>query len=176
MIGVALHEAHPERVEQHHGDPVGARRRVAEQRRGQPAGRAGEQPLDGGGQRGERVSARTGEFCTPGHLPLGSHRQAHDRPDPPGTRGRLRLVNFANAQRLQKDGTSTFTAPADMPPQQAELVHVIQGTVEQSNVKPVVEMARLIEVSRAYTQLATLLQQHGDIRRSAIERLAEVPA
>lgn len=95
---------------------------------------------------------------------------------PEGARGRLRLVTFANAQRLQKDGASTFAAPADMAPQQAELVHVIQGTVEQSNVKPVVEMARLIEVSRAYTQLATLLQQHGDIRKSAIERLAEVPA
>ena len=42
--------------------------------------------------------------------------------------------------------------------------------------RPVVEMARMIEVSRSYTQLATLLQQHGDIRKSAIERLAEVPA
>lgn len=95
---------------------------------------------------------------------------------PDGTRGRLRLVTFANAQRLQKDSTSTFAAPADMPPQAAENVHVMQGSVEQSNVRPVVEMARLIEVSRAYTQLATLLQQHGDIRKSAIERLAEVPA
>lgn len=95
---------------------------------------------------------------------------------PDGARGRLRVVTFANPQRLQKDGGSTFSAPADMPAQQAELVHVIQGTVEQSNVKPVVEMARLIEVSRSYTQLASLLQQHGDIRKSAIERLAEVPA
>lgn len=95
---------------------------------------------------------------------------------PDGGRGRLRLVTFANVQRLQKDSTSTFAAPADMPPEQAEFAHVMQGTLEQSNVKPVVEMARLIEVSRAYTQLATLMQQHGEIRRSAIERLAEVPA
>jgi flagellar basal-body rod protein FlgF len=95
---------------------------------------------------------------------------------PEGARGRLRLVTFENPQRLQKDSASTFSAPADMAPQAAEIVHVIQGTVEQSNVKPVVEMARLIEVSRSYTQLATLLQQHGDIRKSAIERLAEVPA
>jgi flagellar basal body rod protein FlgG len=95
---------------------------------------------------------------------------------PEGARGRLRIVTFANAQRLQKDSTSTFAAPADMAPQAAETMNVNQGTLEQSNVKPVVEMARLIEVSRAYSQLATLLQQHGDIRKSAIERLAEVPA
>jgi len=97
---------------------------------------------------------------------------------PEGARGRLRLVTFADAQRLQKDSASTFAAPADMPPQDQaiEQVHLIQGTLEQSNVRPVVEMARLIEVSRQYTQLATLLQQHGDIRKSAIERLAEVPA
>lgn len=95
---------------------------------------------------------------------------------PQGARGRLRLVSFADAQRLQKDSASTFAAPADMQPQAAEQVHVMQGSVEQSNVRPVVEMARMIEVSRQYTQLATLLQQHGDIRKSAIERLAEVPA
>jgi flagellar basal-body rod protein FlgF len=95
---------------------------------------------------------------------------------PEGARGRLRIVTFANAQRLQKDSTSTFAAPADMAPQPAETVNVNQGTLEQSNVKPVVEMARMIEVSRQYTQLATLLQTHGDIRKSAIERLAEVPA
>jgi flagellar basal-body rod protein FlgF len=95
---------------------------------------------------------------------------------PEGARGRLRLVTFANPQRLQKDSASTFAAPADMPAQPAERVHVMQGFVEQSNVRGVVEMTRLIEVSRRYTSIASLLQQQGDLRRSAIERLAEVPA
>lgn len=95
---------------------------------------------------------------------------------PEGVRGKLRLVGFANGQRLQKDGSSTFSAPQDMQPTPAEFPHVIQGAIEQSNVKAVVEMTRMIEVSRHYTQIAGLLQQHGDTRRSAIERLAEVPA
>ena len=34
----------------------------------------------------------------------------------------------------------------------------------------------MIEVTRSYTQIAQLLQQHGDMRRSSIEKLAEVPA
>ena len=43
-------------------------------------------------------------------------------------------------------------------------------------MRGVVEMARMIEVTRTYSQIASMLQQHGDMRRTAIERLAEVPA
>jgi len=52
----------------------------------------------------------------------------------------------------------------------------VQGTIEQSNVRPVIEMARMMELTRTYTQIASLLQQASEQRRSAIERLAEVPA
>lgn len=95
---------------------------------------------------------------------------------PGGMRGKLRLVSFQAPQRLQKDGGSTFRAPDDVAPQAAAFPHVIQGAIEQSNVRGVVEMTRMVEVTRNYTQVATLLQQHGDMRRTAIERLAEVPA
>jgi flagellar basal body rod protein FlgG len=37
-------------------------------------------------------------------------------------------------------------------------------------------MSRMIEVTRAYTQISTMLQQQGDLRKSAIEKLADVPA
>jgi flagellar basal body rod protein FlgG len=39
----------------------------------------------------------------------------------------------------------------------------------------VLEMTRLIEVSRNYTEVATILQQQSEMRRDAITRLAEVP-
>jgi flagellar basal-body rod protein FlgF len=95
---------------------------------------------------------------------------------PEGVRGRLRLVEFANSQRLQKDGSSNFSAPEDMQPTPAQYPNVIQAALEQSNVKAIVEMTRMIEVSRHYSKVSDLLKQHGDTRRSAIERLAEVPA
>jgi hypothetical protein len=50
VIGVALDEAHPERVEQDDGDAVGALRRPGQR---QAAGGAGEEPLDGRRQRCE---------------------------------------------------------------------------------------------------------------------------
>lgn len=92
-------------------------------------------------------------------------------------RGRLRLASFAQPQRLTKDGSSTFAAPADAVPQPApEGTRIVQGSLEKSNVRAVIEMTRMIDVSRTYTQVAGLMQQQGDLRRAAIERLAEVPA
>lgn len=91
-------------------------------------------------------------------------------------RGKLRLVRFDNAQQLRKDGSSLFAAPEGVTPQPAQNVRVVQGSVEQSNVRGVIEMSRMIEITRNYTQIATLLQQQGEQRRSAIEKLAEVPA
>lgn len=91
-------------------------------------------------------------------------------------RGKLRLVSFAAPQRLMKDGANNFRAPADMTAQPVGNPRLVQGSVEASNVNAVGEMTRMIEITRTYTQIATLLQQQGELRRGAIERLAEVPA
>jgi flagellar basal-body rod protein FlgF/flagellar basal-body rod protein FlgG len=93
-----------------------------------------------------------------------------------GARGKLRLVTFAQPQALQKDGASTFAAPQGVQAQPAETPHVIQGAIEKSNVKAVFEMSRMIEITRAYTQIAAMLQQQNELQRSAINQLAEVPA
>jgi flagellar basal-body rod protein FlgF/flagellar basal-body rod protein FlgG len=90
-------------------------------------------------------------------------------------RGKLKLASFDQPQRLQKDGTSTYMAPAGVTPQVAANARVHQGAVEKSNVKSVMEMTRMVEVTRAYTQIASLLQQQSDTRKSAIDKLAEVP-
>jgi flagellar basal-body rod protein FlgF len=98
---------------------------------------------------------------------------------PEGTRGKLRLVKFDGAvQRLTKDGGSTFAAPQGVQPIQVtpEERHVLQGSLERSNVRSVIEMTRMIEVTRAYSSVATMLQNQGEMRKSAVEKLAEVPA
>jgi flagellar basal body rod protein FlgG len=55
-------------------------------------------------------------------------------------------------------------------------VRVVQGALEQSNVSGVIEMSRMIEITRSYTAIAGLLQQNSDMRHNAIDKLAEVPA
>lgn len=91
-------------------------------------------------------------------------------------RGKIRLVSFAERQRLQKDESNAFMAPDGVVAQPSTNAKLVQGAIEKSNVNGVLEMTRMIEITRAYTHVATLLQQHGDLRRTAIERLAEVPA
>jgi flagellar basal-body rod protein FlgF len=92
-------------------------------------------------------------------------------------RGRLRLVRFDNVQQLQKDGTTMFSTPAGVAPLEAGTSsRVKQGAIEQSNVHSVIEMSRMIEVTRTYTQITAMMQQFSDLRRSAVEKLAEVPA
>jgi len=94
-------------------------------------------------------------------------------------RGQLRLVRFDQVARLQKDGSSLFSAPGGtlpQPVQPPQRVRVMQGALEQSNVRGMVEMARMIEITRSYTQIANLLQAHSDMRRGAIDKLSEVPA
>jgi len=94
------------------------------------------------------------------------------------TRGKLRLVTFANPQSLQKDGSSTFAAPDGVTPQPVPdgRANVVQGALEKSNVRSVIEMTRMIELTRAYTEVATILQQQSDLRKNSIQQLADVPA
>ena len=91
-------------------------------------------------------------------------------------RGKLRVVGFARSSQLEKDGASTFSAPAGVAPQALANPRLIQGAIEKSNVKSVVEMTRMVEITRTYTQIASILQQQSDMRKAAIQQLAEVPS
>jgi flagellar basal-body rod protein FlgF len=90
-------------------------------------------------------------------------------------RGKLRMVSFAQAQSLLKEGSNLYSAEGALPVT-STTSRLNQGFVEKSNVSAVTEMSRMVEVSRAYTQMATLLQQQSDLQKSAIEKLADVPA
>jgi flagellar basal-body rod protein FlgF len=91
-------------------------------------------------------------------------------------RGTLQLVTFANPRALQKDGGSTFTAPAGVNPTPASAnTRVVQGSIERSNVNGVSEMARLIEITRSYADMSNILQQQSDQRRNALSQLSQAP-
>ncbi|MDB5618604.1 flagellar basal-body rod protein FlgF [Tardiphaga sp.] len=90
-------------------------------------------------------------------------------------RGKLRMVSFAQAQKLLKEGSNLYSAEG-APPQPTTTSKLNQGFIEKSNVNSVMEMTRMIDVTRAYTQISAMLQQQTDMRKSAIEKLADVPA
>ncbi len=90
-------------------------------------------------------------------------------------RGKLRLATFENPGLMRKDGSSAFAAPDGAQPIPDANSYIVQGSIEKSNVRSVVEMTRMIEVTRNYTSVATMLSQQADLSRTAIEKLAEVP-
>jgi flagellar basal-body rod protein FlgF len=91
-------------------------------------------------------------------------------------RGKLRVVSFAQAQNLQKEGSNLYSAGEGNAAQPDAISKLRQGFVEKSNVNSVLEMSRMIEVTRTYTQISNLLQQQSDLHKTAIDKLADVPA
>ncbi len=90
-----------------------------------------------------------------------------------GVRGRLRLVTFADPQRLTSDGGNLYASPD--PAQPAGLQGRLEsGALERSNVRPVIEMTRLMDVNRSYAMVSSMISRLDDIRGTAIRRLADV--
>lgn len=83
--------------------------------------------------------------------------------------GRIGVASFAAPGALSKVGDNLWDAQ-DQPPGAFDGV-VLQGALEGSNVRPVLELTRLIEISRAYQSAARIVSNADDLRKSAIERL-----
>jgi flagellar basal-body rod protein FlgF len=91
-----------------------------------------------------------------------------------GPRGKLKLVNVPNPQLLRNEGQNLFSTLVPLQAAQPKDFKLAAGEIEKSNVKPVLEISRLLEISRAYQNVASLMQKTDELRRSAISRLADV--
>ena len=83
--------------------------------------------------------------------------------------GEIGVVSFAAPGALAKVGDNLWDAQGQ--PSGAFEGVVVQGALEGSNVRPVLELTRLIEISRAYASAAQIVSGSDDLRRNAIERL-----
>ena len=90
-----------------------------------------------------------------------------------GIKGKLRLVRFDNEQVMKKEGFNLFSSPNPALPLEAP--NLMQGMVEQSNVKPVLELTKMIETVRAYTNQARMMEKMEEMKTQAVNQLSEVP-
>ncbi len=88
--------------------------------------------------------------------------------------GKIRIVTFADERGLKKAGASLYDANGQ-PPQALAQANVRQGMIEKSNVQPVIEIARMIDVMRAYQASADLTKSGEDLLKQAIEKLGSTP-
>ena len=86
-----------------------------------------------------------------------------------GTIGRLKIVSFDNEQNMTPVGDGlleTNEVPIEVP----ETLFV-QGALETANIRPVVEMTRMIEVLRAYQGASRVVETEDERLRRAIQSL-----
>ncbi|KAA0683602.1 flagellar basal-body rod protein FlgF [Roseomonas genomospecies 6] len=87
-----------------------------------------------------------------------------------GPVGRLNIVTFRNEQLMTEVGAGLYVSDEEPQPAPAD-TKVAQGMLENSNVKPVVEMTTLIEIQRQYQSNQKLIENEHERIRSAIQRL-----
>jgi flagellar basal-body rod protein FlgF len=88
--------------------------------------------------------------------------------------GKVGMFTFANPGALEKAGDNLFRNASNLQPQATTDARLRQGHLEGSNVKPVLEITRMVEVSRAYEQTAKIMDSEADLSRRAVERLGRV--
>ena len=67
-----------------------------------------------------------------------------------------------------------FENVSNLGSQPAQDTKIEQGMVESSNVNPITQITRLIEVSRAYQQISNIMDGNGSLYEQAIQRLGKV--
>jgi len=89
--------------------------------------------------------------------------------------GKLRVVTFADERMLKKVGMSLFDAGGQTATAAGTNVRVHQGAIEKSNVEPVIEISRMIELMRAYQSTTEMTKAGEELLKRAIEQLGTVP-
>ena len=88
--------------------------------------------------------------------------------------GKIGVVRFDDLGSLRKDGDNLFRNVSNQTAQAAPDARVRQGMLEASNVKPIEQVTRMIEVSRAYESVTKLMADTADLSRTSIQRLGKL--
>ena len=89
-----------------------------------------------------------------------------------GQLGKLRVVTFDNEAALRQVGNTLFRS--DEAPRTGDKPTVVQGALEASNVQPIIEITRMIEVQRSYESLARFIDREDERIRNVIRDLGQL--
>jgi flagellar basal-body rod protein FlgF len=87
--------------------------------------------------------------------------------------GKVGVYNFTDLSVLEKTGDNLLKNTSNATPEAATDASVRQGMLEGSNVQPILEISRMIEVSRAYEQSMKVMDTNTDLSRRSVERLGK---
>lgn len=88
--------------------------------------------------------------------------------------GKIAVVAFDDLSGLSKAGDNLFSNTSNLQPQPSTAARVHQGMLEGSNVNSILQVTRLIEISRAYESMARTIENSAELSRRSVERLGRV--
>jgi len=88
--------------------------------------------------------------------------------------GHLQVVNFDSLAALSKDGNNNYRNDSNLTPTASTTAQVRQGMLETSNVEPIRQITRLIEINRAYDAISNMMNTTAQLSASAVQRLGAV--
>jgi flagellar basal-body rod protein FlgF len=88
--------------------------------------------------------------------------------------GKVGVFKFDTLSVLEKKGGNLLANTSNSQPAPAVDAKLRQGMLEESNVKPIVEITRMIEVNRAYEQVTRMMDSQSELTRSTITRMGRL--
>ena len=88
--------------------------------------------------------------------------------------GKVGLARFDELSVLEKVGENRYRNTSNAQPQPAMESVIQQGMLEGSNVKPISEVTRMIEITRAYESITKLMEANAELSRRSVERMGKV--
>ncbi|MBN8871309.1 MAG: flagellar hook-basal body complex protein [Rhodospirillales bacterium] len=86
-----------------------------------------------------------------------------------GELGRIGVVRVTDRMRMTAEGNTNFRADAPTAPLPSP--GIVQGAMEDSNVKPVVEMTRMMSELREFQLVTQFVQAEFDRQKDAIDKI-----
>lgn len=88
--------------------------------------------------------------------------------------GKVGVFNFASLSALEKTGDNLYQNASNQQATPATDAKIRQGMLESSNVNPIVQITRMIEVNRAYEQITQMISAESDLSRNSVARLGRL--
>ena len=88
--------------------------------------------------------------------------------------GKVGVFKFDSLSALEKTGDNLYQNASNQQASAASDAKVRQGMLESSNVNPIVQITRMIEVNRAYEQVTQMMSAQSDLSRSSVARLGKL--
>jgi flagellar basal-body rod protein FlgF len=85
--------------------------------------------------------------------------------------GKIGVMSFADEKQVLPTGNGLFNTTQTGTPVTGNAI--VQGAVEESNVKPISEMTTLINIQRAYEQASNMISNENSRLDAAIDKLSQ---